>query len=307
MFKIKVRIPNFPGKEKITRLACTGALKVRKQSPTILIAVGIGGAIGATVLACKATLNVDEVLDQHDNQMQKINDIYADHETYPEYTEQKMQRDKFIVYSRTIGGLLKLYSPAIILGSFSIACVIGSHYIMTRRQIALMAAYTSLNEAFNQYRKRIAEEIGEDREKDIYQGYRKEVVEETVETKKGTKTVKKETSEYKDGYSIYARCFAPGNEWYKGTTTIVKSFLMSQQSHANDLLRIHGYLFLSDVYQMLGFPETKESRIVGWVYGNGDSFVDFGIFDKRNIDFINGIEEAIWLDFNVDGVIYDMI
>ena len=50
--------------------------------------------------------------------------------------------------------------------------------------------------------------------------------------------------------------------------------------------------------------------VVGWVLGNGDNCIDFGIWDSANEkarDFVNGREGAILLDFNVDGVIYDLI
>ena len=91
-------------------------------------------------------------------------------------------------------------------------------------------------------------------------------------------------------------------------------FLKKAESFANDKLRINGYLFLNEVYEMLGIPKTKAGQVVGWVYdeknASGDNFVDFGIFDINNPkarDFVNGYERVIILDFNVDGVILDLI
>lgn len=55
---------------------------------------------------------------------------------------------------------------------------------------------------------------------------------------------------------------------------------------------------------MLGFSRTKAGTMVGWVYDEknpiGDNFVDFGLMDDRNSDFINGYEKTVLLDFNVD-------
>ncbi len=93
-------------------------------------------------------------------------------------------------------------------------------------------------------------------------------------------------------------------------------FLKHQQNYANELLRSNGYLFLNDVYDMLGIPRTKAGQVVGWIYDEdnpnhkGDNFVDFGIYDihrQANRDFVNGYERVIWLDFNVDGNILDLI
>ena len=91
-------------------------------------------------------------------------------------------------------------------------------------------------------------------------------------------------------------------------------FLRAQQQYANDKLIAQGHLFLNEVYDMLGLPRTKAGAIVGWVYDDnnavGDNFVDFGIYDVHREtarDFVNGYERSILLDFNVDGVIYDLI
>lgn len=88
-------------------------------------------------------------------------------------------------------------------------------------------------------------------------------------------------------------------------------FLLHQQSYANEKLKARGYLFLNEVYDMLGIPRTSAGQLVGWTYDNenpiGDNFVDFGLFNTRNENFVNGYEESVLLDFNVDGMILDRI
>lgn len=90
-----------------------------------------------------------------------------------------------------------------------------------------------------------------------------------------------------------------------------KFFLLQQQHYANEKLKVRGYLFLNDVYDMLGIPRTKAGQVVGWIYDpndpNRDSYVDFGLFNHNNEDFVNGYENSILLDFNVDGMILDRI
>ena len=85
------------------------------------------------------------------------------------------------------------------------------------------------------------------------------------------------------------------------------------ETFANDLLKARGRLFLNEVYRMLGIDETKAGQVVGWVYNpdnpTGDNFVDFGIYNmqrERVRAFVNGYEPNILLDFNVDGVIWDL-
>ena len=86
------------------------------------------------------------------------------------------------------------------------------------------------------------------------------------------------------------------------------------------MMKSRGYLYLNDVYEMLGIPKTKEGHVVGWIYDendpDNDNFVDFGIYDvwtpneklnESRRDFVNGFERNILLDFNVRGNIYELL
>ena len=72
----------------------------------------------------------------------------------------------------------------------------------------------------------------------------------------------------------------------------------------NDKLNVQGYVFLGDVYEILGFDRDAASQCVGWVLGNGDNYISFG-----PKDFLLAYEDGdgILLDFNVDGPILDLI
>ena len=111
--------------------------------------------------------------------------------------------------------------------------------------------------------------------------------------------------------SPYARYFDSRNPAWNKDVEFNKMFLVQQQTYANAALVNKKYLFLNDVYDMLGFPRTKAGQVVGWVYDEnnaiGDNYIDFGIFNEDNTDFVNGCENAVWLDFNVDGMILDRI
>lgn len=91
-------------------------------------------------------------------------------------------------------------------------------------------------------------------------------------------------------------------------------FLNAAQKELNTRLKTQGYLFLNDAYDVLGMKRTKAGQIVGWIYDEdnpfGDNFVDFGLYDmedERCAAFVNGEEDVILLDFNVDGEIINRI
>lgn len=110
--------------------------------------------------------------------------------------------------------------------------------------------------------------------------------------------------------SPYARFFDSTSPYWVKDSELNLAFLRHKQLHANNVLKAQGYLFLNDVYEMLGLPKTKAGQVVGWVYDEnnpiGDNFIDFGIYTEGNMDFVNGKpEKCPLLDFNVDGNILD--
>lgn len=112
----------------------------------------------------------------------------------------------------------------------------------------------------------------------------------------------------KDSFSPYARFFDDGCVGWSMDPAFNLAFLKAQQEFANDKLRARGYLFLNEVYDVLGIPRTKEGQVVGWIYNEenpiGDNFVSFGLDNIGNEivrDFVNGYDNTFLLDFNVDG------
>lgn len=310
MSKLTLAVPNFPGKEKLIRTTSRMMLKASKHSPEICVGVGIAAGIGATVLACRATLSIDTVIDEYKTRMSNINTLEERAragDQFKDYSVEVAQKEKFVATVQMIAKAGKLYAPAIIAGSVSIGFILGGHHILAKRNAALSIAYAGLQKAYEEYRSRVKEAVGEEKELDIYRGIKEVVKEEKNE--KG-KTVKKKETEISHMASPYARIFDEASCWWKKNAEQNKYFLTLQQAHANDLLKIRGHLFLNEVFDMLDLPRTPAGSVCGWIYGDGDSFVDFGMWDadtqaKRN--FINGSENCIWLDFNVDGVIYDKI
>lgn len=307
--------------EKITKglsnLTGRSGLVLQKHSPEILLALGITGAVTASILACRATLKVEEVLDNHRSGADHINmgweKVKQGEISIEEYPEKAKNRDLVVLYTNTAVDFIKLYGPAITLGVVSFACIVSGHGIMKRRNIALVAAYKAIEEGFNAYRKRVIEEHGEETDYMYKNGLRTVNVTEPAYTdENGIKhKAEKKTKLVDDpnGLSVYARFFDEScSQWTKNPEYNLM-FLRSQQNYHNEILKSRGHVFLNEVYDALGLPRTQAGSIVGWVIGGGDNFIDFGIFDGDRMkarDFVNGYERSILLDFNVDGVIYDL-
>ena len=281
-------------------------LTVQKHSPRLLFAAGIVG-IGATVFfACKATLKVEDLLEDHAHAKEMIDRATEDERV--EYTEENRRKDIILLHMRTSGKVFKLYAPAIVLGVLTVAALTGSHNTLNRRNVALTAAYAALEKGFREYRDRLINEYGEDKDREFRYGARtQEIIEETD---KGPKTTLVKRVDV-NGASVYARFFDEVSPNWTRTPEYNFLFVRCQQNYANDLLRSRGHVFLNEVYDMLGLERSKEGAVVGWVLdGNGDGFIDFGVFSGSEWMgqlFVNGNERSVLLDFNVDGVIYDKI
>jgi hypothetical protein len=294
-------------------------LKIRKHSPEILMVAGIVGTVASTVLACKATTKVSEIMKNKEDDIKQVHECEGNEEF--NYTEEDKNKDLTIIYTHTAISLVKLYAPAVMLGTLSIASIVSGQKILKKRNIALAAAYTAVDKGFKKYRENVVERFGNEVDYQLRHNIKAKEIEETVIDKKGKEKVEKKTVyEIEDplkGISEYARFFDCESDEHRKDPEYNLMFLRRQQDYANEMLKHRGYLFLNEVYEMLGLPRTQAGQVVGWLYDeknpNGDNYVDFGIYDlngseqnnERKMAFVNGYEYNILLDFNVDGVIYD--
>lgn len=283
---------------QVSRTVTRKALIVRKNSPQLFFISGITGVVASTVLACRATLRLDKTI--HEIRVD-LDDVKSRKD--PEFEGSYITEDDYIraltyTYTKSAFKLAQLYGPSILLGGLSIAALATSHTQLQRRNTALAATLTALSKAFDEYRIRVTKEIGEERETEIY----RDVQEREIEIN-GQKEIVR--SPGPDGFSPYARCFDESSRTFEKNAEINHVFLKCQQSYANQRLHARGHVFLNEVYDDLGLEHTKAGAVVGWVRdGDGDNYISFGLDRVCQLDYY---EPRIWLDFNVDGPILDLI
>lgn len=284
----------------VSRTIARQTLLAQANSPSLLFGAGLVGAVGSTVLACRATLRLEEVLHEAEGDLEVAKSIDS-----PKYSEQDRSHDTTLIYMRTAGSVIRLYAPAALLGAASIGCLTKSHNILQERNLAVTAAYAAVDEAFKKYRARVVEKYGEDEDiKLLHEHEEVEVYDEEL----GQHITSTRVAPGQP--SMYARFFDEYSTQWSKEPEYNWVFLRCMQNWANDMLKIRGHLFLNEVYRELGLSHTKPGALVGWMMAeDGDDYVDFGIFNDQNKarDFVNGREGSILLDFNVDGVIYDKI
>lgn len=291
-------------------------LYLRKHSPEILLGAGLVGMVATVVMASKATLRAGNVLAEHDTQLDMVDRALT--EKPESYSNEDAMKDRVTIHVQTGLKFAKLYGPALGVGVLSVAAILASHGVMANRQVALVAAYNLLNEGFKNYRQRVVEELGEEKDRQYHLGLREETytIKETDPEGKTTKTKKTTLVATGNMPSIYARCFDNSNPMFRADRLLNRAFLTAQERYINDLLILRGYVFLNEAYERLGFPHTSEGQLVGWVLRSPeqmkeekrDGYVSFGLEDSNaNREFMRGENDAIWLDFNVDGIVYNLI
>ena len=270
----------------LQRTLSRSALQLQKYSPQILTAVGIAGLVTAGVLAAKNTLKLESTLD---TARERLEDVKSE--------EEHTQKDVNRAVAKNVVDLGKLYWVPVTLATGSVVAILVGHNILHKRNLALVAAYKGLEQAFSEYRKRVIEEYGEEKDEKFRYGVRDVV---TVDEETGKKT---KSQEITVPNSDYIFSFGPENDNWNGKHEHNLFFVTRFQNIFNDKLQAHGHVFLNEVLDALGIARTKAGAVTGWVWkaGSGDDFIDFGIRDWQDS---NGY---ILLDFNVDGVILDLI
>lgn len=301
---------------KMSRNLHKFGFKFKKHSPEILAVAGVVGIVASGIMACKASTKLSGVIEETKEQLDQVHDYVEKNGFSDKYTEEDSKKDTAIIYTQTAIKLVKLYGPAVILGTLSITAMLTSNKILRKRNIALAAAYTTVDKAFKDYRGRVIERFGEELDKELKYNLKSKEIEEVVTDENGEETTVKKTVKAMNPNDIsqYARFFDESCSSWNKSQFHNQMFLKQQQNYANDLLKAQGYLFLNDVYKMLGMDVAPYGQVVGWIYDEknpvGDNFVDFGLYDLNDEAkrlFINGQERTILLDFNVDGNILDLI
>lgn len=307
--------------------------KVKQKSPEICLVLGIGTGIATVVVACKATLKADEILDHHADAKKRIEDAKAavaeglvEGETY---TEEDIHRDELVIKKDLVLGMAKLYAPAIGLGVLSIGLILTSYRIINGRYVGMLGAYTALDDQFKKYKQRVINAVGEEKEREIRTGVvkKKGYVEEVDHLGK-KKVVEKELDQHipemEDGDYGNMVIFSEltSNQFQKSDPFYNEAFLRAQETYFNNLLTARGYVFESEVRHALGLKLTKESVIKGWILDpanrGGHAPLSFGIIGPifketgehmmKNGKLVKSLSgKEYLLEFNTDGVIWNLV
>lgn len=212
-----------------------------KHSPEILTGIGIAGMIATTVLAVKATPKAIALIEEEALKKEV-------------YIEELAPTEK-------VKACWKCYIPSAVLGTASIACLIGASSVNYKRNAALAAVYTLSDSALREYQDKVIETIGEKKEQVV----RDRVAEEHVKNN----PVNAGTTEVIVTDKTGDMCFDVWSSRYF-KSDIEK--LRKAENEVNRMMLEDGTVSLNDFYYEIGLPETKVGYDLGWEYSR-DGFV----------------------------------
>ena len=248
-----------------------------RQSPNILLGVGITGMITSTVMAVKATPKALKLIEEERNARKQPETVYHDNtpltvvDMAPELTKLEIVKIAW-----------KPYIPSITVGGLSLLCILGSTSINAKRTAGLAAAYKLSEAALTEYKDAVVETIGTKKEKEV----REKIADKQVEANPVNNSTVILTS---NGNTL---CYDPlsGRYFRSSPEAIYKAV-----NDVNFQLLNEEFVSLNEFYDNIGLELTKLGENLGWnSFREGKVEVDF------NATLTPDKEPCLVMDFKTD-------
>lgn len=240
--------------KKLTMPAGTKKIQkvLTRKSPEILTGIGIAGVITTTVLAVKVTPKALQLIDEAERKK-----AVAWNNENPDY-DNGADRIK-LTKTETVKAAWKPYIPVVVTGVCSVACIIGANSVHLKRNAALATAYQLSTTAFNEYKEKVVETIGEKKEKIVRQNIAKDKVEKNPVSKTEVFVTGNGTSLFYDPLS--------GRYFESDMNKVEKAVnnLNWSMNNGNE-----PYISLTQLYDELGLSHTGVSDEIGWKVEDGN-------------------------------------
>lgn len=305
-------------------VAIISGLALKKNAPKILLISGVALTVGGTVVACKKTLKMPEIIKELEEKSNEIHEAVGKTEVVSPvssesrpYSVEDAKADLTKLYISTGGKILKVYWLPVLMEIGGIALIGISHGIMNKRLeaaekklVAAVTAYEGLSQLFEQYRKRIEEAEGVEKEQEYYVKAKENcdihhVVSENVQKlHEKLSNVNPNNPHMRIYDEVSSRFWSPVPIYNLCKVKEAKSLAwLRMKNRYNDLG--YGFIFLWEVELELGLVPTAASFTDGWLYNPklGEEQISFGLEKggigyENKVSFLNGRSCDVSLEFN---------
>lgn len=252
---------------------------LKKQSPTILTCIGAVGVVATAVLAAKATPKAVKLI-RSDSRINHDGDPNA-------YTKKE-----------AVISCWKCYVPAVVVGSSTIACIFGANALNRRQQAALTSAYGLVSQAYQDYKRKVKENFGEEAHRDIMRQIAAERSSGRAPFAPGL--IGSSCLEF-EGANEEQRLFydALSERYFQATISQV----LQAEYHINRNFALRGNATLNEFYAFLDIDQVPGGDEIGWWvdYDNEFYWIDFNHVMSMVDDGLSGEIECYIIDVEQPG------
>lgn len=216
------------------------AKTVNDNSPTILSAIAVAGVVTTAVMAVKATPKAIKIVEAERafrGRVVKPDSVEVVHVDMP-----------FVDIAKLTW---QLYAPAAIMGAATITCIIGSNSIGNRRNAAMISAYTLSETAREEYRNKVVETFGTQKEQEV----RDEIAQDRVKAHPPANNEVIIT----DGGQMLCQDGLTGR-YFKSDIETIRQAAVAINAH----MVYEQYASLNDFYDKIGLEHTPIGDEIGW-------------------------------------------
>jgi len=233
----------------------------------LLTGIGVVAGLAGTVLACRATLKIANKAEEH----KKLVDDTKANCTELALDDKATHKEVMKAYRHIGVDYVRQYWPAVGLLAVGYGLIIRAHCIEVAKNEALMTAYIGLEQLFNKYRTRVAEQVGEEREAQIYKQAK---IDQAEENKIG-----QYSGEFRNGSYLL---FNDSCRDYQEGCPQANDFLISTiEQELNMKFDTFTPVYLNDVMRACGHEEVNG----GWNWVKAKGLTDKIDFKIHDVDF----------------------
>ena len=294
-------------KTKAIQVVHKTGLKLRQKAPDIAFWGGLIGTSLFVYTTCVKTLEAKDDIEEFNKTKAELVELKKNKDISNTDDAAKNEQ-KECVKNVLVSGVkvAKHYILPAVIGTASVVALRYSHRTLKERNSALGAHLATTTMALNNCRERVRNDIGFEKERDIFNKTITNGGSTTQTTEQDGLPDTTPPSNCLEG-NLYSFFFDETNPDWKDSPEYNLDTILRYQCQCQKLLERRGYLFLNEVRRKFGLDDTEAGQYVGWIW-TPDKKVDFGIWDPKDPvkrAFVNGYETAILLTPNIDGYILD--
>ena len=221
----------------------------KRHGGWILTALSGVGLVGTVILTADEAPKAKEALTRAEEQ--KLAEYALAHEDEVRASNidiwlDEHQKDVTLTLEEKFDIAAPIFLPAFLLGILTIGGIVGVQIFNQKQQATIAAAYVGLLTEYRGYRDKVRDEVGKEREKEIYISNRKEI---SALKKENAKLLAEKNKLLEENNQVYAIATIPGLI-FECSPNHINSALYHLMRNFSD----RGVASLAELYEFIGIP-----------------------------------------------------